>query len=159
MFNVVLYQPENPYNTGGVARTCALLGARLHLVGPYGFPSLDRDARRASMGYLDEVEVVEHRDWDTYAATVRDHQVLLLWDEGAIDLCAAVFQDEAHLVFGSESVGLPARIAAGYPSARIAMPGVTHARRDHRDHSLNVSVAVGIALHQATRSPTTSSGS
>ena len=37
MFNVVLYRPEIPPNTGNVIRLCANTGARLHLVYPLGF--------------------------------------------------------------------------------------------------------------------------
>ena len=37
MLNIVLFQPEIPQNTGNIARTCAVLGARLHLIRPFGF--------------------------------------------------------------------------------------------------------------------------
>ena len=40
--NIVLVEPEIPQNTGNIARTCAVTGARLHLVGPMGFTIDDK---------------------------------------------------------------------------------------------------------------------
>ena len=49
--NIVMVEPEIPQNTGNVARTCALTGARLHLVGPMGFKIDDRKLKRAGLDY------------------------------------------------------------------------------------------------------------
>ena len=45
--NIVLVEPQIPHNTGNIARTCAVTGARLHLVGPMGFTIDDKKLKRA----------------------------------------------------------------------------------------------------------------
>jgi tRNA(Leu) C34 or U34 (ribose-2'-O)-methylase TrmL len=52
---VVLVSPQIPPNTGNVARTCAVAGAGLHLVGPLGFDLSDRSLRRAGLDYCRDV--------------------------------------------------------------------------------------------------------
>ena len=49
--NIVMVEPEIPQNTGNIARTCALTGARLHLVGPLGFALDDKKMKRAGLDY------------------------------------------------------------------------------------------------------------
>jgi tRNA (cytidine/uridine-2'-O-)-methyltransferase len=148
---VVLVEPENPYNTGGIVRTCALLGAALHLVKPYGFASVDGDVRRSSMSYLDVVEVAEHESWETFVASLpKDSRCWAFWDEGTYAYDKVDYLQGDYLVFGRESVGLSETILSELPSVYIPMPGVDGTNRsDHRDHSLNVSVSVGIALTHA----------
>ena len=58
MLNIVLVEPEIPQNTGNIARTCACVGARLHLVEPMGFRLTEKNLRRAGCDYWDDVEVV-----------------------------------------------------------------------------------------------------
>ena len=57
MFNIVLYQPEIPPNTGNVIRLCANTGSTLHLVRPLGFDIQDKAVRRAGLDY-DELALV-----------------------------------------------------------------------------------------------------
>ena len=152
--NVVLFQPENPYNTGAVVRTCALLGVQLHLIQPYGFSGLGDDVRRASMSYLDVAPVREHTSWIAFLRTVStsESRVFVLWDEGSTTHDEVTFAEDDYLVFGRESVGLPPEITSSFTSLRISMPGVAGvSRTDHRDHSLNLSVSVGIAVAEANR--------
>ena len=58
MLNIVLVEPEIPQNTGNVARTCACIGARLHLVEPMGFAVTQRNLARAGCDYWDDVDIV-----------------------------------------------------------------------------------------------------
>ena len=55
MFDIVLYQPEIPPNTGNVIRLVANTGCRLHLIGPLGFDLSEKQLRRAGMDYADAV--------------------------------------------------------------------------------------------------------
>ena len=154
MVNVVLFQPENPFNTGAAIRTCVLLGAALHLIQPYGFSGLDDDVRRASMSYINAASPVEHRSWSEFldVITASDPRIFALWDEGTALHTEAVFLSGDFLVFGQESVGLPPDITSRVPTLRIDMPGVVGtARTDHRDHSLNLSVSIGIVVAEANR--------
>ena len=47
--NIVLIEPEIPQNTGNIARTCAALGAKLHLVHPLGFDISQKAVKRAGL--------------------------------------------------------------------------------------------------------------
>jgi tRNA (cytidine/uridine-2'-O-)-methyltransferase len=151
--NVVLYQPENPHNTGGIARSCALFGARLHLIEPLGFPYPSRDLRRSSMDYVMQAAPVLHVSWAAFTAALEESAKLWLFsDAGETSYTDAPFQTNDYLVFGRESDGLPAAILSAYERLSIPMPGAKNgARDDHRFHSLNVSVSVGIALGEALR--------
>ena len=55
--NIVLYQPEIPANTGNISRTCAVTGARLHLVGPLGFTIDDKKLKRAGLDYWRQLDI------------------------------------------------------------------------------------------------------
>lgn len=153
MLNIVLYQPENPHNTGGVARTCAMLGARLHLIKPYGFGALSRRTRRSSMNYLMDVELIEHESWEAFQSGLGvNARVFAFSDRGSEVYSSVNFQHGDYLLFGRESDGLPEGILAEFPGLKIPMPGGARGpRRDHRDHSLNVSVSVAIAAFEAAR--------
>jgi tRNA (cytidine/uridine-2'-O-)-methyltransferase len=156
VFNIVLYQPENPHNTGGIARTCALLGAKLHLIRPLGFTYPNRDLRRASMDYLHDAAPTLHDSWDAFTGRLEpDARVWLFTDTGSEVYSRASFALGDALVFGRESDGLPQTILERYSGLRIPMPGgKSKSRADHRFHSFNVSVSVAIALSEAARQVT-----
>ena len=46
VFDVVLFQPEIPPNTGNIIRLAANTGCALHLIEPLGFSMEDRMLRR-----------------------------------------------------------------------------------------------------------------
>ena len=58
--NIVMVEPEIPQNTGNIARTCAAIGAKLHLVHPLGFDISEKAVKRAGLDYWDKVEIEEH---------------------------------------------------------------------------------------------------
>jgi tRNA (cytidine/uridine-2'-O-)-methyltransferase len=160
-YNVVLYQPENPHNTGAIVRTCALLGASLHLIKPYGFAGLDGDVQRSSMSYLGQGPINEYDSWHIFAASlVPGARVFALWDGGEQSFNDIAYRADDYFVFGRESVGLPSEVIDACRTLRIPMPGVHGDRTDHRDHSLNLSVSVAmtlaVAIH-AAQTPSTSS--
>jgi tRNA (cytidine/uridine-2'-O-)-methyltransferase len=153
MLNVVIYQPQNPHNTGGIARTCALLNASLHLIGPYGFGPLNRRTQRSSMDYLLDVDLIEHESWQAFQDLLEvDARVFAFTDKAATVYSSASFERGDYLVFGREDTGLPDQILTQFPGLKIPMPGSARGpRRDHREHSLNVSISVAIAAFEAAR--------
>ncbi len=153
MLNIVLYQPEIPQNTGAIARTCAMLEARLHLVRPFGFQLLDRRMKRASMDYLEDAVLVEHASWEAFEESLAaDARVFVLSGWASEIYTQITYQTNDYLVFGRESDGVPQSILEKYSCLRIPMPGAEHSpREDHRFHSLNLSVSVGIAAFEAMR--------
>lgn len=51
MLKVVLVEPEIPQNAGNIARTCACVGAELHLVEPLGFRLTNKFMKRSGLDY------------------------------------------------------------------------------------------------------------
>ena len=153
MLRVVLYQPQNPHNTGAIARTCAMLGAELHLVRPLGFDVPNRDLRRASMDYVLDTNVTVHDSWDAFKASLSSTARLWLFTDAARQTYTeARYEADDYLVFGRESDGIPTSILETHMCLSIPMRGASgDPRTDHRLHSLNVSVSAAIALSEALR--------
>ena len=153
MLKVVLYQPQNPHNTGAIARTCAMLGSELHLVRPLGFEVPNRDLRRASMDYVLDTNVTVHESWEVFKASLQPAARLWLFTDAAQQTYTqAVYASDDYLVFGRESDGIPSSILKTHHCVSIPMRGASGGpRTDHRFHSLNVSVSAAIALSEALR--------
>ncbi len=141
--------PQIPPNTGNVARTCAVTGSRLHLVGPLGFSLDEKDLRRAGLDYWRDVSPVVHRDWPEFEARAlrgQTEKLHLFTARAERSLFEARFAAGDFLVLGQEQLGLPPALLARYPGRQLAIP----MREGMR--SLNLAVAAGIALYGALRS-------
>lgn len=147
MFDIVLYTPEIPPNTGNVIRLCANTGARLHLVEPLGFNFEDRQLERAGLDYRDLTDVSIHADWETCRRKIGDqHRWLAFSARGTTRYTDVEFTAGDVLVFGPESAGLSdAMLTAFAPGDRIRLP-MLPARR-----SLNLSNTVAIVAYEAWR--------
>ncbi len=64
--DIVMVEPEIPQNTGNIARTCAAIGAKLHLVHPLGFDISEKAVKRAGLDYWDKVEIEEHESFEEF---------------------------------------------------------------------------------------------
>jgi tRNA (cytidine/uridine-2'-O-)-methyltransferase len=143
---VVLVNPLIPPNTGNVARTCAVTGCGLHLVGPLGFSLDDAALRRAGLDYWGALAPVVHRDWAAFeAAALRDPgaRVHLFTGGARRSLFEVRFTPGDYLVFGQEQLGLPPALLAAWPERQVAIP-MRPGRR-----SLNLAVAVGVSVYAA----------
>lgn len=142
--NVVLFEPENAGNVGNVARTCAVLGAELHLVRPFGFRLHDPQFKRAGMDYLRSVTLVEHADWEAFTATLPPGARLFGFTTKTDRRYTSVrYERGDYLVFGPESRGLPEWLRARLDLVTFPMPG--------EGRSLNLAVAAGIGAYEAMR--------
>ena len=113
MFNVVLFEPEIPSNTGAIGRTCVVAGARLHLVGPLGFDIDDHKLKRAGLAYWESLDVTVYRDWaDFLERCGLAERLHLLTKKARLTYAQASYADEDYLVFGKESAGLPEELLA-----------------------------------------------
>lgn len=155
MLHVVLFQPDIPQNTGNVGRMCAITGARLHMIKPYGFEITDRHLRRSGMDYWQQLDLCEHDDWQSFLDSgdgpwriwaMSTHATQVLWDVS--------FADGDGLLFGKETSGLPAWLHewAG-DERRVKIPQPTERLR-----SLNLATAAGIATYEALRQLTRPAG-
>ena len=145
--HVVLVEPEIPPNTGNIARTCAAVGATLHLVEPLGFEISDRQLKRAGVDYWHLVQVEVHAAWDALPEDIRDPRRMHLFTaRRGIRYDRAEYSDDPVLVFGRESVGLPDWLLDGHPDRCRVIPMVGGGVR-----SLNVSNAAALAIYEAWR--------
>ncbi|MBN8555785.1 MAG: tRNA (uridine(34)/cytosine(34)/5-carboxymethylaminomethyluridine(34)-2'-O)-methyltransferase TrmL [Deltaproteobacteria bacterium] len=108
---IVLVAPRIAANVGNIARTATSLGAELHMVGPFGFfPQKEKDLKRTSVGYFDELQPIYYRDFEDfwqrferseksefYFATKRGETAYSDYEFGR-DIC---------LIFGNEEEGVP----------------------------------------------------
>lgn len=116
MFNVVLFEPEIPSNTGNIGRTCVVTGSRLHLIGPLGFSLGDDMLRRAGLGYWHSLDVTTYAGWEEFLAQnglgETDERLHLLTKKARKTYTQATYADGDFLVFGKESTGLPEELLA-----------------------------------------------
>ena len=146
MFDIVLYQPEIPPNTGNLIRLAANTGCRLHLVEPLGFDLSDRQVARAGLDYHDMACVRVHPDWATVRAALAARRWYALTTRASRLHAAVAFRPDDVLVFGPESRGLPADILAEFPADdRLRLPMLPGSR------SMNLSNAVSVTVFEAWR--------
>lgn len=143
--HLVLVAPQIPPNTGNVARLCAVTGCRLILVEPLGFSIADRELKRAGLDYWDKVFVKLFPDYDAYLEAFPDARRFLFTARTGATLWETRFEEGDHLVFGSETSGLPKTVLEGGSGQVTCIPML----QDRR--SLNLSTAVGIAAYEAIR--------
>ena len=145
MFNVVLFEPEIPPNTGNVIRLCANTGCRLHLIQPLGFQLDDRQLKRAGLDYHEYASVQVHADWPALLQAVPGRRIA--FSTKAITRFDSVeYRPGDAFIFGPETRGLPAELLASFdPQLRLRLPMVAGSR------SLNLSNAVAVVVYEAWR--------
>lgn len=144
LLHVVLFEPEKAGNVGNVARTCAVLGAELHLIRPFGFHLHDREFRRAVMDYMAGVTLHEYANWSDFQTLLPPQARVFAFSTHATELhTRAGFRRGDYLLFGPESRGLPAWLRDALPKVKLPQPG--------GGRSLNLAVAAGIAAFEAGR--------
>jgi tRNA (cytidine/uridine-2'-O-)-methyltransferase len=146
MFEVILYQPEIPPNTGNIIRLCANTGAGLHLVRPLGFELDDARLRRAGLDYREYAEVAVHDDLATCLERIRPPRVFAFSSRAEHAYDRVSYEPGDALLFGPETAGLPAEVLADIPAPhRLRIPMRATSR------SLNLSNAVAVAVYEAWR--------
>ena len=146
MFNVILYQPEIPPNTGNIIRLCANTGAQLHLIRPLGFELDDKQLRRAGLDYHEYANVRVHDDLAACLQTLPNVRLFAFTTKGAQAYHEVRYQAGDALLFGPESRGLPADLLGSLaPEQRLRLPMLP----DNR--SLNLSNTVAVAVFEAWR--------
>lgn len=146
MFDLILYQPEIPPNTGNIIRLCANTGTRLHLVEPLGFRLEDRELKRAGLDYHEYAELRVHRDWESCLENFPGRRLFALSTRGAQRYDTIQYRTADVFVFGPETRGLPqALLDALPPEQRLRIP----MRPNNR--SLNLSNAAAVVLFEAWR--------
>jgi tRNA (cytidine/uridine-2'-O-)-methyltransferase len=146
MFEIVLYEPEIPPNTGNIMRLCANTGCRLHLVRPLGFSVSDRHLARAGMDYRDWTDYTVHDDWISCLATLGDRRRFAITTRGNLNYVQVAFKPGDAFVFGPETRGLPSALLESFAAdARLRIPMTPRSR------SLNLANAVAVVAYEAWR--------
>jgi tRNA (cytidine/uridine-2'-O-)-methyltransferase len=146
MFNVILYQPEIPPNTGNSIRLSANTGVHLHLVAPLGFDLSEPQLRRAGLDYHDLARLTVHPDLAACLAAVAGRRLFVIETDGQKSYHEARFAPGDCFLFGRETSGLPAEVTAMLPPhERLRIP----MRPSNR--SLNLSNAVAVVVYEAWR--------
>ncbi|MGN1024315.1 MAG: tRNA (cytidine(34)-2'-O)-methyltransferase [Lachnospiraceae bacterium] len=157
MINIVLHEPEIPFNTGAIGRTCVATGSRLHLIQPFGFVLSDKYIHRAGMDYwpkLDKKIYVDYEDFLAkhpelaYGGEDTDPKRPHLWfatTKGHTVYSDAHFGTDDYIMFGKESAGIPEEILREHEKTCIRIPMWGDIR------SLNLSNSVAVVLYEALR--------
>ena len=147
--NIVLVEPEIPQNTGNIARTCAALGAKLHLVHPLGFSISEREVKRAGLDYWDKLDIEEHISFSKFLEKYKPEENNMFF---VTTKCKQVYSDvdysemdEVFALFGKETKGLPEDILKKYIDKTIRIPMREGLR------SLNLSNSVAIVAYDIFR--------
>ena len=147
--NVVMVEPEIPQNTGNIARTCAVLGAKLHLVHPLGFNISEKAVKRAGLDYWDKVEIEEHESFEKFLEKYKpeENDMFFVTTKGKHVYSEPEYKkmDEVYLLFGKETKGLPEDILKKYIDKTIRIPMRPTLR------SLNLSNSVAIVVYDVYR--------
>lgn len=146
--SIVLVQPEIPGNTGAVGRTCVALNAELILIHPLGFHITDARVKRSGLDYWPHVRLAEYPSWDAFVEVrqPRSDQLFLFEDHASRSFYEPEYPEDAMLVFGSETSGIPPEIWNGHPGRQFHLP-----MRSEHIRSLNLANTVAAAAYQALR--------
>ncbi len=145
MFNIILYQPEIPPNTGNIIRLCANTGANLHLIHPLGFNLGDKQMRRAGLDYHEYASIKEYSDWREFQQRHPEMRIIALSTKGKGTYNECNFATGDGLLFGPETRGLPASVRQQSDIKVVRLPMIKNSR------SLNLSNSVAVVLYEAWR--------
>ncbi|MBO7196573.1 MAG: tRNA (uridine(34)/cytosine(34)/5-carboxymethylaminomethyluridine(34)-2'-O)-methyltransferase TrmL [Clostridia bacterium] len=145
MINIVLYSPEIPQNTGNISRTCAVTGARLHIIKPIGFEISDRTLKRAGLDYWDKLDVTYYENYEDFLRQNENAEFFFFSAHGKNSYAEIDYPDNAFLIFGRESVGLPRELVEANIDRSVRIP----MRKTLR--CLNLSNSVAIAVYEVLR--------
>ena len=147
--NIVMVEPEIPQNTGNIARTCAAIGAKLHLVYPLGFSISDKYLKRAGLDYWDKLEIEEHTTLKTFLEKYRPEEHNMFLASTKSKKCYSDIDyskmEEVFILFGKETKGLPEDLIQKYMEKAIRIPMKDTLR------SLNLSNSVAIIAYEVLR--------
>ena len=145
VLNIVLHEPEIPQNAGNIGRTCAAIGARLHLIEPLGFLLNEKSVKRAGMDYWDDLDVSTYVNYTEFLEKNPNAKIYYATTKGRRLYSEVSYEPDCYLMFGKESAGIPEEILYANQEQAIRIPMKEEIR------SLNLSNSVAIVLYEALR--------
>jgi tRNA (cytidine/uridine-2'-O-)-methyltransferase len=148
MFNIVLFEPEIPPNTGNIIRLCANTGAKLHLIEPLGFPMEDAKLRRAGLDYHEFAKVKVHKNWAQFLVDEKPQpeRMFALTTKGSGKFHDGNYLSNDYFIFGSETKGITDEVRSSIPT-----PNQMRLAMQDSSRSLNLSNTVAIVVYEAWR--------
>ena len=144
-FNLVLFAPEIPQNTGTIGRLCVSTDTKLHLVKPLGFDISDKAVKRAGLDYWHLVDVRVYENLDDFFEKNHPACLRLFSTKAPKSYAEADYPDGCYLMFGKETKGLPESLLAERYDECVRIPIRAEAR------SLNLSNSVAVGVFEALR--------
>lgn len=144
--NIVLYEPEIPFNTGAISRTCALTHTKLHLIEPLGFSISEKAVKRAGLDYWPYVDLTVYKNYEEFLDKNREGRLFFASTKSSHIYTDVKYEDGDYLVFGLETRGLPEEVIFSDRGTNIRIPMIGELKR-----SLNLSNSVSIVLYEALR--------
>ncbi|WP_370981429.1 tRNA (uridine(34)/cytosine(34)/5-carboxymethylaminomethyluridine(34)-2'-O)-methyltransferase TrmL [Agaribacterium sp. ZY112] len=145
-FNIVLFQPEIPPNTGNIIRLCANTPCRLHVIEPLGFELDDKRLRRAGLDYGEWASIARHASWEDFLNDEAPERMWALSTKGTRNHCETDFKFGDYLLFGPETRGLPDNALNECGSDKIVRIPMLEGSR-----SMNLSNACSVIVYEAWR--------
>lgn len=143
-FNIVLYQPEIPQNTGNIARTCVLTECKLHLIKPLGFDLSEKHLKRAGLDYWQYLDLEIHESYEEFMEKYGQNKIYLASTHGGEHYDEISFKEGDFIMFGRETSGVPEEVHNKLENIRVPM--IKSSTR-----SLNLSNTVAIITYEALR--------
>jgi tRNA (cytidine/uridine-2'-O-)-methyltransferase len=146
MFNIVLFEPEIPPNTGNIIRLAANTGCKLHLIKPLGLELNHKQLRRAGLDYHEWAEIELYQSYEDFIKDCNFNQLYAFTTKAKRSYSDACFAQGDALLFGPESRGLPANVLDSLNSDnKLLIPMAKDSR------SLNLSNTVAVGVYEAWR--------
>lgn len=142
--NIVLLEPQIPQNTGNISRTCAVTGARLHLIKPFGFEISDKHLKRAGLDYWDKLDISYYENIEDFYEK-NSGEYFYFTTKGFKIHSEIEYPDNAYLIFGREDKGIPEEILLKNKENCVRIPMRNNLR------SLNLSNSVAIGVYEVLR--------
>lgn len=145
--NIVLAEPQIPQNTGNIARTCAVTGARLHIIKPMGFEPTDKQLKRAGLDYWHYLDISYYDGFGDFFAKISESggECFFFTTKAQNRYSDVKYPDKCYIIFGREDAGLPEELLLRHKDACVRIPMMPTLR------SLNLSNSVAIAAYEVLR--------
>ena len=145
--NIVLVEPQIPQNTGNIARTCAVTGARLHIVRPMGFEVTDSHLKRAGLDYWHLLDITYYDGLDNFFSRNGNGVFRYFSTKAVNNYCDVSYPDKTYIVFGREDAGLPEELLFRNKENCVRIPMIDN----EAARSLNLSNSVAVAAFEVLR--------
>ena len=145
MFNIVLFNPQIPHNTGAIGRLCVNSNSKLHLIKPLGFDINEKAIRRAGLDYWQKLNPTIWEDYEEFFDNVDINRCYFATTKSKKPYFQAQFKKGDYIIFGSETSGMPMEIMQKNSKNMITIPMGSDGR------SLNLAISAGIILYEAIR--------